>query len=173
MSKSERISHLKRIIIQAEYRSLKPIEKAIKLVEEEEAFFTDAAEITGVWRKSIARAIQAKQENRDVGINGRPKIFTNVEMEQVMEQVKSIPTKERRAYNRIQKEVIWRTNSYKIWLTIAVIVDSPMGTFKKKYENCWSTELQWSLHPKIDKKKKFKDEKRTNHWTCEWNINNI
>ena len=106
MSKSERISHLKRIIIQAEYRSLKPIEKAIKLVEEEEAFFTDAAEITGVGRKSIARAIQAKQENREVGINGRPKIFTNVEMEQVMEEVKSIPTKERRTYNRIQKEVI-------------------------------------------------------------------
>ncbi len=105
MSKSERISHLKRIIIQAEYRSLKPIEKAIKLVEEEEAFLTDAAEITGVGRKSISRAILAKQENREVGLNGRPPIFNNVEIGQVMEEIRSIPTKERKTYNRIQKEV--------------------------------------------------------------------
>jgi len=108
MSKSERISYYQRVILGADYRNLDPIHKAIKLIKEEKANIADTAAATKVGRKSISRAIQAQEANREIGRSGRPPHFNKADIGQVLKEIQVIPTKERKTYQRIREEVIMK-----------------------------------------------------------------
>ena len=64
------------ILATSPFRGLKPVEKAMKLVEDKLSSERASAEACGVSRSSLKRAIAAKENCRPVGVNGRPHIFT-------------------------------------------------------------------------------------------------
>lgn len=128
MSKSERISYYQRVILGADYRNLDPIHKAIKLIKEEKANIVDTAAATKVGRKSISRAIQAQEANREIGRSGRPPNFNKVDIGEVLKEIQVIPTTERRTYQRIREEVNMKIKI--VWLIVLIkyIVYSSMDS---------------------------------------------
>jgi hypothetical protein len=71
------LSIFERMIRTAEFRCLTKMEKAIKLINENNVSLRDAAHICGIRSHStISAAMKAIREKRAIGINGRPKIFS-------------------------------------------------------------------------------------------------
>lgn len=61
-----------RITRTSAYRGLSKVDKAVKLVEEEQCSLPEASNATGVPVTTIWRAKKAKAEKRTVGVPGRP-----------------------------------------------------------------------------------------------------
>lgn len=66
-----------RILRTQEYRRLSKVKKALKLIEEEGVSLRQAHKATGASISSIFRAKRAREEARDIGTKGRPKILGN------------------------------------------------------------------------------------------------
>ena len=64
----------------SDYRELTPIERAVRLVLEHKASLRKAALCCGVTASSLNRAVNARKEGRDIGINGRPPSLEPAEM---------------------------------------------------------------------------------------------
>lgn len=69
------MNSIHRVLSTQEYRGLSPAEKALKLVESKQYGVREALEATGVSAPQYYRAKRAREENRDIGVNGRPKVL--------------------------------------------------------------------------------------------------
>ena len=87
MSKSKKISYYQRVILRADNRNLDSIYKAIKLIKEEKANIVYTAAATKICRKSISRAIQAQEANREIDRSGRPPNFNKADIGQVLKEI--------------------------------------------------------------------------------------
>src|SRR3954451_21062122 len=72
---------LRRLLSTNSYRELTKLEKAIKLMEEEECSYRVAAKLCSVNKCKIERAVKAKKAGRSLGKLGRPNALTKVQEE--------------------------------------------------------------------------------------------
>ena len=75
MERSERNLPIKRLIATSDCRGKSPHVKKLILLEDLSIYKTEAAEAVSLSRKSIHRALQAKEEGRGLGRNRTPSIF--------------------------------------------------------------------------------------------------
>ena len=108
-----------------------PIYKAIKLIKEGKANIVYTAAATKICRKSISRAIQAQEANREIDRSGRPPNFNKADIGQVLKEIQVIPTKERRTYQRIREEVNMKIKNDWLIVLIKYIVYSSMDSYEK------------------------------------------
>jgi transposase len=78
---------VQRLINTIEFRGLNSLKKAVKLVQEHEISQRQAATVCKVKRRAVQRALKASKEGRDIGVPGRPKLFTREEEEELIEIV--------------------------------------------------------------------------------------
>ena len=81
------MNSLSRISRTSDYRGLSPVEKGLKLMEEEEVSLRQAAETVGITISMLQRAQRALAEGRDVGKHGRPRILNTKEERMLVEAV--------------------------------------------------------------------------------------
>jgi hypothetical protein len=77
MERSRRNPAIQRILATQEYRVKKPIDKAFMLHQGESVSKLEAAVSVGVSRSTFDRAKRAREDGREIGINGHPTIFNN------------------------------------------------------------------------------------------------
>ena len=66
------MNSLTRLCSTREYRGLSKVEKALKLVENNEGGVREALAATGTSAPQYYRAKRAREENRSIGVHGRP-----------------------------------------------------------------------------------------------------
>lgn len=85
---NDNVKKAQRIARTVEYRGKNQMEKAIKLVNEEDIPVQIAAKATGVDRFALSRALKSKEEGREVGSVGRPRVLTQEEEDKLVSIVK-------------------------------------------------------------------------------------
>jgi hypothetical protein len=97
---------LERILRRKEYRDLKPVEQGARLVVELKVGWSLAEEVTGASQRAIRRAIQAKEEGREVGQIGRPRSLTTEEEVELSKRVlQAIDKRDPLTYKEFQQQV--------------------------------------------------------------------
>lgn len=106
MDREEQIYRLKRIFRTADYRSLAPVSKALKLIEEEICGFNLAIEAADISPATLLRARKAIAEGREVGKAGRTPLFTPIQEDELLIYLRSLPTEIPRTTQMVRQEVI-------------------------------------------------------------------
>mmetsp|Transcript_5819 Transcript_5819/g.8087 ORF Transcript_5819/g.8087 Transcript_5819/m.8087 type:complete len:151 (+) Transcript_5819:21-473(+) len=75
---------LLKILALGDYRELSSLKKGLKLISDGHCGLTLAGELCSVGRSALQRGLKALTAGRDPGINGRPKIFSASEKENVV-----------------------------------------------------------------------------------------
>jgi hypothetical protein len=78
-----------RLLATSDYRNLPPIDKAIKLREDEKLSYRTVVKSTDVTLPSLQRAEKARAEGRELGVNGRPNVLNKAAMECFIDLVNS------------------------------------------------------------------------------------
>ena len=68
--------------------TIKPIEKAIALIENYEFSYGDAANTVGLHLSSVKRAMKAKKEGRRIGKTGRPNLLTEEQEQNLLNVIR-------------------------------------------------------------------------------------
>ena len=77
------LDDLTRVLVTKDYRELIPIEKALKLIEDLKVSQQQAADAAGVSKRQIQRALAAQRDHRSIGVQGRPTILDEGEVEEL------------------------------------------------------------------------------------------
>ena len=101
--KERRASYLR---LSAVYRGLTPLEQALKMNEEEGIGRRIAAKVCNVGVGTIERAITAKAEGRNIGVNGRPRLLpSQIELALVKEIEDAESTQQHLTLEQVQMKV--------------------------------------------------------------------
>jgi hypothetical protein len=101
--KERRASYLR---LSAAYRGLTPLEQALKMNEEEGIGRRIAAKVCNVGVGTIERAITAKAEGRNIGVNGRPRLLpSQIELALVKEIEEAESTQQHLTLEQVQMKV--------------------------------------------------------------------
>ncbi|KAL6064461.1 hypothetical protein QOT17_010860 [Balamuthia mandrillaris] len=100
-----------RLLATAEFRRLPPMERARKLIEDTSMSVRKAAELTGVTKSSLHRAIKAHEAGRELGRVGRPRILSAQEEEELKKWI--VEREEQKANTTFEQfktkvEELWR-----------------------------------------------------------------
>ena len=78
-----------RYLAELQYRALNPLQKAVALVCNGVCSSYQAAAACGVSQSAVARGRKAAKEGRDVGIIGKPRIFSDEDSEKILEDIEN------------------------------------------------------------------------------------
>lgn len=106
MERSNQKTTIHRKLVTQEYLGKSPHMKSLMLIEEMDILITTAAYAVSLGRSSIYRAIRAKEEGRELGINGRPPIFNKEDNEELLKRLYAILNKVPLTKKILQDEVI-------------------------------------------------------------------
>ncbi len=98
-------SEIRKIFGTNEYRGLNSVERAILLHEKEGISLPKAAEICSIHLSQLRRALRAKREGREIGVNGRPQHFNDVEEAKIVSYIRENIPQEKRRYDVMQETV--------------------------------------------------------------------
>ncbi|KAL6056487.1 hypothetical protein QOT17_016107 [Balamuthia mandrillaris] len=85
----------------SEFRQLTPMERAINLVQDVSMSIRNAAELTGISKSSLHRAIRAQEEGRELERVGRPRMLSSEEEEEVKKWI--IEREEKKLYTTFEQ----------------------------------------------------------------------
>ena len=94
-----------RILSTNKYHGKKQAEKAYLLNKEEKIPKLLAAKLTGVNRKAIYRAERALGEGRMVGIQGKPKVFNETDITEILRLIRELKSQQKVTINDVQELV--------------------------------------------------------------------
>ena len=84
----ENQNFLRKLLSTNEYRNLSNISKCLKLISDKKCSLRTSALVCDIQRSTICRAQVAVKAGRPLQVNGRPKIFSSEEKENIANSVR-------------------------------------------------------------------------------------
>jgi|SRR5271163_407212 hypothetical protein len=81
------MNSLVRVSRTSAYRGLSKVDRALKLMDEEGAGLRESAEAVEISYSKLFRAKKAREENREIGVHGRPRILNTKEEAELVQAI--------------------------------------------------------------------------------------